>query len=89
MTTQKNFTRKKLSLLELSEFLTNASQACLINVCSRQYFYDVKQAYEEHGMERLIKKTRGKPEAVGHTCSTDGCHAVPINRWVQWGLINR
>lgn len=61
MTTQEKLIRKKLSLLELAEFLTNVSQTCRINGCSRQHFYDVKQAYEEHGMEGLKEKSRRKP----------------------------
>jgi transposase InsO family protein len=61
MTTQEKLIRKKLSLLELAEFLTNVSQACRINGCSRQHFYDVKQIYEEHGMEGLKEKSRRKP----------------------------
>ncbi len=61
MTTQEKLIRRKLSLLELAEFLTNVSQACRINGCSRQHFYDVKQAYEEHGMEGLKEKSRRNP----------------------------
>jgi transposase InsO family protein len=61
MTTQEKLIRKKLSLLELSEFLNNISQACRINGCSRQHFYDIKKAYQEHGIEGLREKTRRKP----------------------------
>jgi transposase InsO family protein len=61
MTTQEKLIRKKLSLIELSEFLQNISQACRINGCSRQHFYDIKKAYEEHGIEGLREKTRRKP----------------------------
>jgi hypothetical protein len=61
MTTQDKLIKKKLSLLELSEFLHNISEACRINGCSRQHFYDVKQAYEEHGIEGLREKSRRQP----------------------------
>ena len=61
MTTQEKLIRKKLSLIELSEFLNNVSQACRINGCSRQHFYDIKKAYHEHGIEGLREKTRRKP----------------------------
>ncbi len=61
MTTQDKLIKKKLSLLELSEFLHNISEACRINGCSRQHFYDVRQAYEENGIEGLREKTRRKP----------------------------
>jgi transposase InsO family protein len=61
MTTQEKLVRRKLSLLELSEFLNNVSQACKIQGCSRQHFYDIKKSYEENGLEGLKEKTRRKP----------------------------
>jgi transposase InsO family protein len=61
MTTQEKLIKRKLSLLELADFLKNISQACKINGCSRQHFYDIKQAYEEHGLEGLKEKSRRKP----------------------------
>lgn len=61
MTTQEKLAHRKLSLLELAEYLKNVSQACRINGVSRQHFYDIKKAYEEHGLEGLKEKTRRKP----------------------------
>lgn len=61
MTTQEKLIRRKQSLLELSEFLRNISQACKINGVSRQHFYDIKRAYEEHGLEGLKERSRRKP----------------------------
>ena len=61
MTTQEKLINRKLSILELAEYLKNISQACKINGVSRQYFYDIKKAYEEHGLECLKEKTRRKP----------------------------
>ena len=61
MTTQDKLIKSKLSLLELGEFLKNISQACRINGCSRQHFYDIKKAYEEYGLEGLREKSRRKP----------------------------
>ena len=61
MTTQEKLARNKLSLLELAEYLKNVSQACRISGVSRQHFYDIKKAYEEHGLEGLKEKTRRKP----------------------------
>jgi len=61
MTTQEKLIRNKQSLIELAEFLNNVSQACKINGVSRQHFYDIKKAYEEHGLEGLREKTRRKP----------------------------
>ena len=61
MTTQEKLIRRKLSLLELAEFLKNVSQACKIQGCSRQHFYDIKKLYEENGLEGLKEKSRRKP----------------------------
>ncbi len=58
MTTQEKLIRKKLSLIELAEYLQNVSQACKINGVSRQHFYDIKKAYEEEGLEGLREKSR-------------------------------
>jgi transposase InsO family protein len=60
MTTQEKLIRRKQSLLELAEYLQNISHACKINGVSRQHFYDIKKAYEEHGLEGLREKSRRK-----------------------------
>jgi transposase InsO family protein len=61
MTTQQKLIQKKLSLLELGEFLNNVSEACRINGCSRQHFYDIKKAYLSQGIDGLKEKSRRKP----------------------------
>jgi transposase InsO family protein len=61
MTTQQKLIQKKLSLLELGEFLNNVSEACRINGCSRQHFYDIKKAYLSQGLDGLKEKSRRKP----------------------------
>jgi len=61
MTTEEKLIRKKLSLIELAEYLQNVSQACKINGVSRQHFYDIKKAYEEEGLEGLKEKSRRRP----------------------------
>jgi len=61
MTTQDKLVRRKLSLIELAEFLKNVSQACKINGVSRQHFYDIKKTYDEHGIEGLKEKSRRRP----------------------------
>jgi transposase InsO family protein len=61
MTTQDKLINRKLSLLELADYLKNVSQACKINGVSRQHFYDIRKTYEEHGIEGLKEKTRRKP----------------------------
>jgi len=60
MTTQENLIRRKQSLLELGEYLHNISQACKIHGVSRQHFYDIRKAYEEHGLEGLREKSGRK-----------------------------
>ena len=57
MTTQDKIVKGKLSILELAEYLKNVSQACRISWVSRQHFYDIKKAYEEHGLEGLKVST--------------------------------
>jgi hypothetical protein len=61
MTTQQKLVQKKLTLLELGEYLQNVSEACRISGCSRQHFYDIKKVYESQGLEGLKEKTRRKP----------------------------
>jgi transposase InsO family protein len=61
MTTQEKLIKRKLSIIELAEFLNNVSQACKINGVSRQHFYDIRKSYEEQGLEGLKEKTRRKP----------------------------
>jgi len=61
MTTQQKLIQKKLSLLELGEFLNNVSDACRIHGCSRQHFYDIKKAYLSQGIDGLKEKSRRKP----------------------------
>jgi transposase len=61
MTTQEKLVRRKLSIIELAEFLKNVSQACRINGVSRQHFYDIKKAYDENGIDGLKEKSRRKP----------------------------
>ena len=61
MPTQEKLIRRKQSLLELAEYLQNISQACRIHGVSRQYFYDIKKVYEEHGLEGLREKSQRKP----------------------------
>ena len=55
MTTQEKLIKRKLSIIELAEFLKNVSQACKIHGVSRQHFYDIKKAYDEHGLEPSIQ----------------------------------
>ena len=55
-----------LSIIELAEFLKNVFQACRINGVYRQLFYDLKKAYNEHGIEGIKEKSRRKPSIKSH-----------------------
>lgn len=77
MTTQEKLMKRKLSILELGEYLKNVSQACKINGVSRQHFYDIKKAYDEHGIEGLKEKSRRKP-----------CHKNRVAPEVEEAVVN-
>ena len=61
MTTQEKLIKRKLSLLELAEYLKNVSQACKINGVSRQHFYDIKKPMMNTGSKGLKKKVDVNP----------------------------
>lgn len=61
MTTQEKLIKRKLNILDLAEYLKNVSEACKVSGVSRQHFYDIKKAYDEHGLEGLREKSRRKP----------------------------
>lgn len=61
MTTQEKLIHRKLSLLDLADYLKNVSEACRVMGVSRQHFYDIRQAFEEGGIEALRDKNRRKP----------------------------
>lgn len=60
MTTQQRLVQQKLRLLELGEYLQNVSEAYRIHGCSRQHFYDIRQAYLSQGLDGLKEKSRRK-----------------------------
>jgi transposase InsO family protein len=61
MTTSERLARRRLSLLELGEYLENVSEACRVMGVSRQHFYELKKSYEEGGLEALKEKSRRVP----------------------------
>lgn len=67
MTTQEKLIQRKLSVLDLAEYLQNVSQACRVMGVSRQHFYDIKQAVAEGGLEALREKSRRKPNIRNRT----------------------
>ena len=60
MTTSERVARR-LSILELGEYLKNVSEACRVMGVSRQHFYELKHSYEEGGLEALKEKSRRVP----------------------------
>jgi len=61
MTKQQYIINRKLNILELGEKLGNITEACRKLGVSRQHFYDIKGAVEEHGIEGLVEQSRSKP----------------------------
>lgn len=61
MTTEAKLVQRKMSLMQLAEFLQNVSEACRVMGVSRQHFYDIKQAFEEGGVDALKERSRRKP----------------------------
>jgi len=61
MTTEDKVIKAKMTLLDLAEYLKNVSEACRVSGVSRQHFYDIKQTYQEGGMEALREKSRRQP----------------------------
>lgn len=59
MTTKQKVARRKLSLLELAQELSNVSRACRIMGYSRQQFCEIRRNYQTYGAEGLIDKLPG------------------------------
>ena len=59
MTTKDKATRRKLSLLELAQEMSNVSRACRIMGYSRQQFYEIRRNYQTYGAEGLIDRLPG------------------------------
>ena len=62
MTTEEKRIKNKLGLLELANYLKNASEACRVMGFSRDTFYRVKRAYDGGGIEALKEKSRRVPK---------------------------
>ena len=61
MTQQQYIIKRKLNILDFAEQLGNISEACRKLGVSRQHYYDIKGAIEEHGVDGLLAKARNKP----------------------------
>ena len=51
MTTKGKIARRKLSLLELANEMSNVSKACRIMGYSRQQFYEIRRNYQTYGAQ--------------------------------------
>jgi transposase InsO family protein len=69
MTQQQYIIKRKLNILDFAEQLGNISEACRKLGISRQHFYDIRGALEEHGLEGLLEKARNKPR-IGNRVAT-------------------
>ncbi len=61
MTTKDKIARRKLSLLELAQELSNVSRACKVMGYSRQQFYEIRRNFQTHGAEGPIDRLPGAP----------------------------
>jgi len=59
MTVKQQVARRKLSLLELAQELSNVSHACRLMGYSRQQFYEIRRNDQTYGAEGLIDKLPG------------------------------
>ena len=59
MTTKDKATRRKLSLLELAQEMSNEFKACCIMGYSRQQFYEIRRNCQTYGAEGLIDRLPG------------------------------
>ena len=59
MTTNDKIARRKLSLLELANEMSNVSKACRIMGYSRQQFYEIRRNYQTYGADGLIDRLPG------------------------------
>lgn len=60
-TQQQYIIKRKLNILDFAEQLGNISEACKKLGVSRQHYYDIKGALEEHGVDGLLAQARNKP----------------------------
>lgn len=63
----KNVVDQRLDILALACELKNVSQACKRAGISRSRFYEIKSAYDKHGLEGLAPRPRRKPRMPNQT----------------------
>jgi hypothetical protein len=59
MTTIDKIARRKLSLLDLAQELSNVSRACKVIGYSRQQFYEIRRNFQTYGADGLIDRLPG------------------------------
>jgi transposase InsO family protein len=59
MTTNEKIARRKLSLLQLAQDLSNVSRACKLMGYSRQQFYEIRRNFQTYGAEGLLDRLPG------------------------------
>jgi len=57
MTEAQYIIQRKLNILDLGRDLGNISKACRKLGVSHQHYYDIKQAFDEEGLEGLLEKS--------------------------------
>ena len=67
MTPQEMLLKHKLSLLQLAEQLQNIRAACKMMGVSRQHYYDIKERFEQAGVEGLHERERKLPRMPNQT----------------------
>ncbi len=61
MNANQSIYQKRVKLFSLVKELQNVSRACREMGVSRQYFYELRKAYQQQGEEALKEKNRKKP----------------------------
>jgi transposase InsO family protein len=67
MTPQEMLLKHKMSLLQLVEQLHNIRLACKMMGVSRQHYYDIKERFEQAGVDGLKEKPRSAPDMPNKT----------------------
>lgn len=76
MTSKDKIARRKLSLLQLAQDLSNVSRACKLMGYSRQQFYEIRRNYQTYGAEGLIDRLPGAKGAHPNRVSAEIEQAV-------------
>ncbi len=67
MSTPEQMLEARLRLLSLADELRNVSLACRQAGVSRSHFYELRQAYRQHGEQGLLPRPRRRPRMPNQT----------------------